>query len=158
CAFLCVGWCRRSNGTREPEAPARKFPRWRFGLLAKTRPSGRWPMVNQFARKTLKSEKRWLIFCDVLALIFTMGLPSLMSWLEFVLLRGAGRDGNMALQISFWLGKVLQFSFPMVYVWFRARDSIQFERPNKRGMLVGIAFGLGVSAGALVLYFGWLRT
>jgi membrane protease YdiL (CAAX protease family) len=115
-------------------------------------------MANKTGQEKLKNDNRLLIVCDVLALIFTMGFPSLMSWLEFVLLRGASGDGNQAMQVSFWLGKVLQFSFPIVYVWFRARDSIQFERPNKRGMLAGVAFGLGVSAGALALYFFWLRT
>jgi len=104
------------------------------------------------------SKNRQFLICDILALVFTMGFPSLMSWLEFVFLRGASRDGNTAVQLTFGLGKVLQFSFPIVYVWFRARDSIRFERPNTRGMLVGIAFGVGVGAGALVLYFGWLRT
>jgi membrane protease YdiL (CAAX protease family) len=115
-------------------------------------------MAEQIHDKNAPSENGIAIACDVLALIFTMGLPSLMSWLEFVLLRGAGQDGNQAIQITFWLGKALQFSFPVVYVWFRSRQTIHFAAPNKRGMLVGIAFGLGVSGGALALYFGWLRS
>jgi membrane protease YdiL (CAAX protease family) len=115
-------------------------------------------MANQIDQEKLTIDNRVGIFCDVLALIFTMGYPSLMSWLEFVLLRGASRDGNLAIQLTFWLGKVVQFSFPIVYVWFRARNTIHIEPPNKRGMLVGIAFGLSVGAGALILYFGWLRS
>jgi CAAX protease family protein len=118
-------------------------------------PSKRCPMEDQIRDE--KSPSRLGIVCDVLALIFTMGYPSLMSWLEFVLLRGASRDGNLAIQLTFWLGKALQFSFPIVYVWFRARDTIHIEGPNRRGMLVGIVFGLSVGAGILVLYFGWLR-
>ncbi len=100
-----------------------------------------------------------IIVCDVLALIFTMAFPSLMSWLEFVALRG--QEGNQAIQAVFWLGKALQFSFPLVYVWFRAREKLQFQGPNKRGLLPGIVFGLIVSSGALILYFlyfVWLRT
>jgi membrane protease YdiL (CAAX protease family) len=113
-------------------------------------------MADQIDNEKPANKNRQLIVCDVLALIFTMGFPSLMSWLEFVALRG--QEGNQAIQAIFWLGKALQFSFPLVYVWFRAREKLHFEGPNKRGLMVGIVFGLIVSGGAMVMYFGWLRT
>jgi uncharacterized protein len=113
-------------------------------------------MADQIDQEKSDVDHPKLILCDVLALTFTMGFPSLMTWLEFVALRG--QEGNRAIQTSFWLGKTLQFSFPLVYVLFRTRGKIHFEGPNKRGLFLGIVFGLIVSAGALVLYFGWLRS
>src|SRR5262249_2267604 len=146
-----AGGARDLNRILGPEAQARESIASASGF-----PATWCPMANKTGQEKLKNENRLLIVCDVLALIFTMGFPSLMTWLEFVLLRGTTGDGNQAMQVSFWLGKVLQFFFPIVYVWFRARDSVHFERPNKRGMLVGIAFVLVGSAGPWALYFFWL--
>jgi membrane protease YdiL (CAAX protease family) len=97
-------------------------------------------------------------FLDLLALVFAMSFPSVMTWVEFMILPGAGRERNMALQATFWLGKLVQFSFPIVYIWFFRREELAVHKPSVRGLKLGAAFGLVVGAGALILYFAWLKT
>jgi CAAX protease family protein len=94
---------------------------------------------------------------DILVLVIAMVLPSIMSWVEFIILPGAGREKNLALQLTFGLGKVVQFSLPILYVWFWHRQELLLSRPSLRGLELGAAFGLLVGAGALALYFLWLK-
>jgi membrane protease YdiL (CAAX protease family) len=94
---------------------------------------------------------------DIAALLVAMTFPSVMSWLEFMILPGAGRE-NVALQVTFGIGKFIQFSFPILYVWFFRREELAVHKPSARGLKLGAAFGLVVGAGALILYFTWLKT
>src|SRR5262245_30597775 len=90
---------------------------------------------------------------DVVALVFTMCFPSLMSWIEFWVLPGVAVGDGPALHKVFALGKLIQFVFPVAYVWFVARWELRPARPHLRGMGLGIAFGLLVAAGTFALYF-----
>ena len=56
-----------------------------------------------------------------------------MTWVEFVILPGAGRE-NVALQATFGLGKLVQFSFPILYVWFCRREELAVHKPSARGL------------------------
>jgi membrane protease YdiL (CAAX protease family) len=94
---------------------------------------------------------------DAAALIFAMTYPSVMTWLEFFVLPGGQREHNPALQVVFGLGKFVQFSFPLAYVWLRERRLIARAEFQARGMARGIGFGLVVGLGALGLYMVWLR-
>jgi len=87
-----------------------------------------------------------------------MCFPSLMSWVEFIILPGSGREKNVALQACFVVGKIVQFAFPVLYMWLRHPDQLAIKRPSARGLETGAAFGLVVGAGGLALYFGWLKT
>jgi membrane protease YdiL (CAAX protease family) len=93
---------------------------------------------------------------DGYALAFAMLFPSLMAWLYFVALAGEGGAGP-GLMIVFGAGKVVQFAFPAVYVWWFERQRLRPAWPSARGLTVGLGFGLLVGAAVLGLYHGWLR-
>jgi uncharacterized protein len=94
---------------------------------------------------------------DGLALVFAMVFPSLMSWIEFWVLPGGGQSHDSALGVVFGLGKVVQFTFPMVYVWLVAPGELQVARPHTRGMGLAVGFALVVAAGVFALYFPFLK-
>jgi membrane protease YdiL (CAAX protease family) len=94
---------------------------------------------------------------DIAGLVFAMTFPSVMSWVEFMVLP-EGHERNLGLQITFGMGKLVQFSFPLVFVWLCHRDQFAIHKPSARGLKLGAAFGLVVGAGALILYFAWLKT
>jgi membrane protease YdiL (CAAX protease family) len=93
---------------------------------------------------------------DGLALAFAMAFPSLMSWTEFMVLPGEGEQGSPVLLAVFVAGKIVQFTFPLVYVWWFERERIRLGPPTSRGLALGVGFGAVVGAGALVLYYAWL--
>src|SRR5207245_7858974 len=82
-----------------------------------------------------------------------MTFPSLMSWIEFWLLPGLEQGHGPGLAMVFALGKAVQFSFPLVYVWLGAPEELKLARPHARGLGLAIAFGLFIAAGMLGIYF-----
>jgi len=94
---------------------------------------------------------------DALALAIAMAGPSVMTWLEFKVLPGGGATESPTLLRVFVAAKVVQFAFPLLYVWWFERSRIRPAWPTSRGLGLGATFGLIVGAGALVLYFAWLR-
>ena len=91
-----------------------------------------------------------------LALVFASVLPSSMAWLYFFVL--VGNPGpDLARQAAFGAGKLVQFAFPLVFVWFWQGQRPRPSRPSRTGVALGLAFGLAVAAGIMAPYFGWLR-
>jgi CAAX protease family protein len=95
----------------------------------------------------------------VACLVFALTFPSLMAWLYFVVLakpvdRG---EANLAVQVLYAAGKALQFSLPVLAVLAFERRWPRPALPHRRGLVIGLAIGLVVAAGILVLYFGVLR-
>ena len=88
----------------------------------------------------------------------TMVFPSLLAWTEFVALAGGhGSGGNPLQQATLALGKIVQFSLPVVCFWLLERRCPRPGRPSLRGVPLGAAFGVLVAAGMFALYFGILR-
>lgn len=95
------------------------------------------------------------------ALTFAMLFPSVMAWVYFDALAGPA-DGtaggpNFAVLAAYYLGKAVQFTFPILWVWRFERGRRQHGEPGKRGMTLGVAFGLGVAAAMVGVYHGILR-
>jgi hypothetical protein len=89
---------------------------------------------------------------DGLALVFAMLFPSLGTWLYFVTF--AGQESMKAVYSA---SKLIQFVFPVVWIWWVQRRAIRLAWPTRAGVGMGLAFG-GVVAGAmLVLYALFLR-
>jgi uncharacterized protein len=94
---------------------------------------------------------------DAAALAFAMTFPTLMSWVYFVALAGEAGKPNPAVAAAFAAGKALQFSFPLLYVWWFDRAALRLGGPTARGLGLGLLFGLLVSLGMFALYALWLR-
>ena len=90
------------------------------------------------------------------ALLFAAALPSLLTWLYFVALAGGG-PGDPLRQVAFGAAKVVQFSFPLLFVLLWERRRPRLSRPGRAGLALGLGFGLAVAAGIFGLYAGWLR-
>lgn len=95
---------------------------------------------------------------DIAALIFALVFPSVVTWFYFVQL-GGGSSGraNFGVQLAYAVGKIVQFGFPVLYVWLLYPDSIFLTSPAGEGIWLGLGFGALVAAGAFMLYFVWLR-
>ncbi len=94
---------------------------------------------------------------DVAVLALALVFPTLMAGLYFVVLAGPGSQANPAMVAAFGLGKIVQFSFPVLYVWWWQRDRLRQLAPSARGLGLGLGFGLATAAAMLGLYFGWLK-
>ncbi len=88
----------------------------------------------------------WVVIC------FAMTLPAVMTFLEFVVLGGRMHEANLGLQIAFAAGKLVQFSFPVLYVGLYHRERLRPVAPTWRGLRIGVAFGLVTSAAIWGLY------
>ncbi len=101
------------------------------------------------------------------ALVFAMVFPAIMTWFYFVALARPEAfnsspihpiQGNAWVQIAYGAGKVIQFSFPLLFLALVEPQSLRPGRPRFQGWSLGIGFGLFVGAGVLVLYWAGLRT
>jgi membrane protease YdiL (CAAX protease family) len=94
------------------------------------------------------------------ALLFAMVFPTLMAWWYFVGLASAESvtaGGNPLMIAAYILGKVIQFGFPLVWVWSVDGKLPRLAAPSLRGVGLGLAFGALVVAGMFAIYFGFLR-
>jgi membrane protease YdiL (CAAX protease family) len=87
----------------------------------------------------------------IVLLAFAMLFPSFMAWMYFVYLP----SGGLA-QAAYFGGKLLQFTFPVLFVLLVERRFPLPARPHFAGLGLGLAFGLTIAAGMLALYYGWL--
>ncbi len=109
----------------------------------------------------------------VLALLFAMIFPSVAAWSYFLALAGSRSGVNPWQQVAYLVGKIVQFTFPLLFLAFlgwRARVErvpldkgwrdprwLQLRRPHFRGLRLALLFGLAVAAVMLGVYFGALR-
>jgi len=100
---------------------------------------------------------RWRSARDAVALLIAMLVPSLMTWLEFTVVPYQSEDAKPTVQAVFLAGKGVQFLLPLVFVLLVEPRAFVPSWPTRRYLLLGVVFGLIVGAGALALYFLWLR-
>ena len=87
-----------------------------------------------------------------LAVALAIAFPSLAAWVYFVVLSGAE-----AVSLVYSAAKVVQFSFPLVWMFAVERRRPRLALPEARSLAWGAALGLAIVAAALALYFGVLR-
>jgi membrane protease YdiL (CAAX protease family) len=90
-------------------------------------------------------------------LLFAMLFPSVAAWLYFVELATGGGSANPAQQLTYSLGKVVQFGTPVAFLVLIERRRPRLRAPGWSGISLGLAFGLLVAAAMFGLYFGVLR-
>lgn len=92
----------------------------------------------------------WLRWC---AILFALGFPSLLTWIYFIVLKG--RAAGMQ-QAAYAVGKTIQFVIPAFWVLVIERRPLRPSRLTNRGLGLGVAIGVVVSAAMLGAYFGGL--
>lgn len=61
------------------------------------------------------------------------------------------------MQVAMGLGKLVQFGFPLVFVWFVDRSQIGFPSFQSKGLILGVSFGLLAALAIFGLYLAVLR-
>jgi membrane protease YdiL (CAAX protease family) len=88
-----------------------------------------------------KTTLRWF------GVIFALVFPSFITWAYFVF---AARYSGGVQQATYLIVKIIQFAFPLVWVWAVLREPLRTRPPSPRGLVLGAAFG------AAVVGAGWL--
>ena len=97
---------------------------------------------------------------DRLALAFAMIVPTVITLIYFQWLHGS--ESSLQ-QLAYGIGKVIQFVFPVIYVWLFHRDRIrslflgrQSKLAERSFLWQGILFGLFITVSMFVIYFLFL--
>src|SRR5260221_1243041 len=87
------------------------------------------------------------------AILFALGLPSVLTSIYFVALEGHPAGAK---QLAFTGGKAIQFLFPAFWVFVVEQRRLEWTSPTRRGLAFGIGMGAVVSGIMLGAYFGGL--
>jgi membrane protease YdiL (CAAX protease family) len=89
------------------------------------------------------------------AVAFALVFPTVVTWLYFIALR----DRPAAFQqATYVVSKVIQFSFPLLWIFVFQRHLLQRPRWTSRGIPAGILIGIVVGSAMLSLYWFVLRS
>lgn len=89
------------------------------------------------------------------AIVFALCLPSFVTLAYFV---WAGESAAGVQQGIYSVAKVIQFGFPVFWVFVVLRHRPRWQRPITRGLTLGTLFGLAVGGAMVGLYFTWLES
>jgi membrane protease YdiL (CAAX protease family) len=109
-------------------------------------------MAELSAPKSLDLTARSRAFL-AFALLVAMTLPSLVTWLYFIVLVTDKDTHNVAQLAASAAGKVVQLVLPIVVVWLLEKRLPRPQRPRFDGILWGAAFGLLAAGAIFVLYY-----
>jgi len=89
-------------------------------------------------------------------LLLAITLPTLITWVYFVLLE---RQGAAPQQLAYSVGKTLQFALPLLAVpgWIAWRQAWRWPSSRDAGVILGLALGLVVAIAAAVVFEVGLR-
>jgi len=96
---------------------------------------------------------------DWLALAFVISFPSIVTHIYFNVFDGSKSGGQ---QIAFSIGKVLQFSFPLVWAWLFYRNRLRWKQPSNtdlpsppksKSIKVGVGFGILVVMAMFTIFY-----
>jgi membrane protease YdiL (CAAX protease family) len=89
--------------------------------------------------------------CRWFGVIFALAFPSIITWGYFVF---AAQYSGAVQQATYLSVKIIQFAFPLVWVWAVLREPLRVRRADRRGLLIGAVFSeVVVGAGWLVFDF-----
>ena len=85
---------------------------------------------------------------------FAIVLPSVVTWVYFVLLAEAAPAVQMAASA---IGKGVQFALPVVWVFLICHRRATWHWPASSDLALGLACGTAIAGAMAALYFGWLQ-
>jgi membrane protease YdiL (CAAX protease family) len=88
---------------------------------------------------------------------FALVFPTLIGWAEFLAASPEGAGLNLASQLAYGSGLLVQVGLPLLGLWVCERRLPRLTAPRRQGLALGLGFGLLVAAGIFVLYYGILR-
>lgn len=96
------------------------------------------------------------------ALLIAICFPSVMAWVYFEALAAptgsrTAAEPAFGVLATYYAAKVVQFVFPILWVWRCEAGRKQRPASARRGVGLGVAFALAVAGTMFVLYFGLLR-
>jgi membrane protease YdiL (CAAX protease family) len=90
---------------------------------------------------------------DLAAVGFAITFPTLAAWLYFVALApGAGSGPSPLMQAVYAGSKVVQFGFPVIYLMLADRSGFREWGLSRKGVGLGVVFGLVVAAGVFPVF------
>ena len=81
-------------------------------------------------------------------------LPTLFTWIYFVAMRSFPAAGQ---QLAYTVGKGIQFSLPVVWVFMTRRNDLRWSTPTRRGLVLGVGFGLLIGLSMWCVYAWGLK-
>jgi len=90
---------------------------------------------------------------DLGAVLFGLLFPALGTWLYFVVLEDCP---TVTQRVAYAAEKVIQFGFPVVWVFLVRRRRPSWPARPWRGVGAGLVFGLTVAGAMLLLFYAWL--
>ena len=84
-----------------------------------------------------------------LGVSFALVFPTIVTWAYFY--RAADADQGVQQAVMATL-KLLQFVFPVAWVYGVLRERIEWQRPSPRGLVVGLLFGLAVALAGWIVF------
>jgi membrane protease YdiL (CAAX protease family) len=91
---------------------------------------------------------------EILAILLALVLPTIVTLAYFVVLAGSPPSLQ---QSVYGIGKVVQFGFPIFWVFWVLGKKFRWSPPTRAGLLPGLFFGLLVMAVMLLLFHGLLK-
>jgi membrane protease YdiL (CAAX protease family) len=99
--------------------------------------------------KTLPCGREWG------AVLFALVLPTFVTLAYFV---WAEQFSAVVEQSTYLIAKIIQFGFPIFWVCLICRQRLRIWPTTKKGIGLGLAFGLLVAVAMFALYQGWLKS
>ncbi len=91
----------------------------------------------------------------IAAVVFALVYPTLFTWVYFLRMDGVSQAAQQAV---FFVGKAVQFGFPLVWLLLAERGRFRWKGPTRIGLAWGLVSGLVIGGATMGLYFGWLRS
>lgn len=91
---------------------------------------------------------------DIAAIVFAIIFPTLMTWVYFIGLTNAPAAAQL---VAAGIGKVIQFGFPVFWVFVMQRQQLTLPRFQRDGLRLGGLFGLAIVAAMFAAYHFWLK-
>lgn len=89
-----------------------------------------------------------------LAVGFAIVFPTVVTWVYFILLAKSPAAWQ---QTAYGIGKVIQFGFPLMWVWLVQRQPPKVHRPSRRDAWIGGLSGAVILVATVTLFHGWLK-